>query len=66
VLAVLTSKILGKCENNMDLDETLNIPKYELIMVLKENETLRDKNTKYKLVMAEMRDKSCNISLHKP
>jgi hypothetical protein len=49
----------------MDLDESLSIPKYELIMVLKENESLRDKNTKYKLVMTEMRDKSCNISLYK-
>lgn len=48
----------------MDLEEEITIPKYELIMVLKENENLRHKTAKYKHILAEMRDKSCNSNTY--
>ena len=41
----------------MEMNGLIKIPKYELIMVLKENETLRNKMSKYKWLIREMNQK---------
>lgn len=41
----------------MNLDEKVLVSKYELIMILKENETLRKKNYKNKEIVTEMKEK---------
>jgi len=39
------------------MDEEVSIPKYELIMVLKENEALRKKNTSHQNIIDKMNQK---------
>ena len=41
----------------MNLDEEVSIPKYELIMVLKENEALRKKNSFHQNIIEKMNQK---------
>jgi len=41
----------------MNINEQIYVPKFELVMVLKENEALRDKMSKYKSLMKEMKNK---------
>ncbi len=50
-------EILEKVDFNMDINEQISVPKYELVMVLKENEDLRSKISKYKSFIQEMKEK---------
>jgi hypothetical protein len=42
---------------HINMDEEVSIPKYELIMVLKENEALRKKNTSHQNIIDKMNQK---------
>lgn len=58
-------EILDKVDFNINMNEQINVPKYELVMVLRENENLRNKVNRYKSFITEMKEKmgiaSCNL-----
>ena len=46
--------------HNYNKDDQITISKYELVMVLKENEVLRKRNQAHKFIISEMKDKLSN------
>ncbi|CAI2371247.1 unnamed protein product [Moneuplotes crassus] len=56
-LSLPKQEILDKLDFDINNNEQVKVPKYELVMVLRENENLRNKILKYKDFIHEMRKK---------